>query len=259
MTWTRERPKGVDAVRNYRYAHHPNGARTQIYYREGEIDHPDSKYHAVDSWWHPVRADGRYPALPVEDGRKWVPTKDGTITTGMVWNAYGETPPRFAYKMIADMAIKSAESCNYKYDYVIPYRDGDGDDYNFATMPPLPTTPSDETPAPLTPAEEATLRAPQAFADGVRETMAEYQAAPPIKTPTSADLALHLTAPEPSRLEIAARIMAGFAAKDIELTIDGETPEAISSEIRRWADEMALASVLWTDALIAAARKGGGA
>jgi hypothetical protein len=250
--WTRERPKGVDAMRDYQVAHAPNGVRAREWYPSDQVlqtDDGDCMYR--DSWWHPVRADGRYPALPVEDGRKWVPTNGHTLT-GRGWNAIRKPNGEWLVRNWANIGMLGVDVAIESGDYVLPYRDGDTRD----TLPPLP---SDETPAPLTPAEEATLRAPQAFADGVRETMAEYQAAPPIKTPTSADLALHLTAPEPSRLEIAARIMAGFAASPDSPACKSTTPEGIEAEQIAYANMVAASSLRWTDALIAAARKGGGA
>jgi len=246
MTWTRERPKGVDAMRDYQVAHAPNGVRAREWYPSDQVlqtDDGDCMYR--DSWWHPVRADGRYPALPVEDGRKWVPTKGHTLT-GRGWNAYwgeGEDP---YVDLWGDI---EATWPDFAFDYVLPYRDGDTRD----TLPPLP---SDETPAPLTPAEEATLRGPVKVRVA-NLTPDEVEAMLEESNRNRWEQMSRSPAPEPSRLEIAARIMAGFAANNIDLTIDGDTPGAVPVEMRRWGDELAETAIIWTDALIAAARKGG--
>lgn len=153
--WTRERPKAVDCIRDFFWKGRPAGARERQWYSHngyalGDNDGGNESSFFTDSWWHPVRADGRYPPLP-----------------------------------------------------------------------------SDETPAPLTPAEETTLRAP--------------------------------TAPEPSRLEIAARIMAGFASHPDAPACKSTTPEGIEAERNEYARGIATGCMRWADALIAAARNGGGA
>ena len=248
MTWTRERPKGVDAMRDYQVAHAPNGVRAREWYPSDQVlqtDDGDCMYR--DSWWHPVRADGRYPAMPVEDDRKWVPTKGHTLT-GRGWNAYWDEGQERGLTFWT--CVEAAGCIPFDFDYVLPYRDGDTRD----TLPPLP---SDETPAPLTPAEEATLRGSafdgcmfgESFSNAAEQLFTECKA--------YADAQRSTTAHEPLRLEIAARIMAGFAASPDSPACKSTTPEGIEAEQIAYANMVAASSLRWTDAIIAAARKGG--
>ncbi len=244
MTWTRERPKGVDCVRNYQSTYHPQGARVQIYYRADVSNSPDGTNDASDSWWHPVRADGRYPALPVEDGRKWV----REYPAGMTWYSWKDDDgvrrlDRWISEAVGSTSLDDDTWC-------LPYIAGDAPH----TLPPLPSA---ETPAPLTPAEEATLRGSafdgcmfgESFSNAAEQLFTECKA--------YADAQRSTTAHEPLRLEIAARIMAGFAASPDSPACKSTTPEGIEAEQIAYANMVAASSLRWTDALIAAARKGG--
>lgn len=246
--WTRERPKGVDVVRDHMLS--TTADRHRLKYPKDEEHTPDGRYYR-DSWWHPVRSDGRYPALPVEDDawqvpwnagdpcgkrdplptkddRKWVPTKGHTLK-GTAWNAYRESG-----RLSVDRQ-ENVESMRtiYPFDYVLPYVDGDTRD----TLPPLP---SDETPAPLTPAEEATLRGEDNVA------MAFVSSQPKRAIPCAA--------PEPSRLEIAARFAIAFYERWPTVP-EGSTPEDIAASRIKSRDHLLKVAVEHADALIAAARK----
>jgi len=253
MTWTRERPKGVDCVRNYQSTYHPQGARVQIYYRADVSNSPDGTNDASDSWWHPVRADGRYPALPVEDDRKWVPTKGHTLR-GRGWNAYWDAGQERG--LMFWTCIEAAGCIPFDFDYVLPYRDGDTRD----TLPPLP---SDETPAPLTPAEEVAARC---AADADAAVLQEPDQVIAIKPDdplydvlvnrlvgSSVDVAPP-SAPEPSRLEIAAGVLKGFCANPAIFAPNGMNGWQL---VNCTEEQLAGYAYVLTDKLIAAARKGG--